>query len=383
MLALVLVLVLAATLAVGQRASALSLWSRETVDDPNDTAVGLHSAIALDSSGTRHIAYFDYHNARLKYARKLASGTWQIEVVDAPTNSSGAFGEGVSIALDANGRPHLSYYGGYVDVTGIVDLRYAKRICSFPLGCRWIKETVDAQVFAAGASGNTSLALDGAGNPHISYFDNPRGQLKWAKREGSAWGITDVAATPGGRTSMALDSNGFPHIGYSDVADYPPQVKYAKVTCQFIFCGWEVETLDIGVLGNLKLDAGGAAHLTYRGQAYSVKYAVRSCSTPTTCSWNAQTVESTYGAASRPWLALTSGGTPRIVFVTSDGVLRHAWKQGFIWTTEAADSPVTPYADVSMVLDPNNNPHVSYQESVQFSLRYAKKTPVVKSPPSS
>jgi hypothetical protein len=377
------ILVLGMMLSRVPETSALLSWSRETVDDPSDTAVGYFNAVALDSGGRPHIAYFDFHNGALKYAKKTSSGAWKIERIDAPPDVSLSVGMGVSIVLDSSNRPHVSYYAS-VDAAG-GDLRYAKRICLFPgdVLCLWVKETVDVGVFSV--AGSTSIALDGAGTPHISYFDYRRGQLKWARREGAAWGVATVAGAPAGVTSLAVDSNGLPHIAYTDDGVYPPVVNYARVTCVFIICGWEIESLDVGVLGNLTLDSAGAAHVTYRGAAYAVKYASRSCTSPPACSWNTQTIGSTAGADSRPRLALTSNGAPRIVFVNGyqygTNVLVHVWKQRAIWFTEAIDSSVTANADVSLVLDSNNRPHVSYQQFPQFSLRYAKGSPLVTQPP--
>jgi hypothetical protein len=56
---------------------------------------------------------------------------------------------------------------------------------------------------------STSLALDSAGNPHISYFDAMNEDLKYARWTGSSWNIETVDS-PGEvghyTTSLALDS---------------------------------------------------------------------------------------------------------------------------------------------------------------------------------
>ena len=201
----VVMLAVVMTLAVVRPAAALS-WSLEIVDDPSTANVGGRNAIAVDSAGRPHIAYQDTINFDLKYARKTASGTWRIETVD----TSGIVGFGLALALDASDNPHISYYRSATTVdTG--DLKYAKGACPDPpseAACSWAKQTVHAGIHSPNAAGNTSIALDGAGTPNISYFDHTLGRLKWARWEGTSWGLTDVTASAGGSTSLAIDALG-------------------------------------------------------------------------------------------------------------------------------------------------------------------------------
>ena len=64
----------------------------------------------------------------------------------------------------------------------------------------------------------TSLAFDSSGNPHISYFDETNGHLKYAYKTGSVWTneTVDPAANVGAYSSLALDSAGIPRISYRD-----------------------------------------------------------------------------------------------------------------------------------------------------------------------
>ena len=55
--------------------------------------------------GYGRVSYFDATNGRLKYARQDASG-WTLQAVD----SDGTVGQYTSLALDADGHPHISYY---------------------------------------------------------------------------------------------------------------------------------------------------------------------------------------------------------------------------------------------------------------------------------
>jgi hypothetical protein len=63
----------------------------------------------------------------------------------------------------------------------------------------------------------TSLELDAAGQPHISYADAPNHIIKYAYRSAGAWHIETVDTGLGsssGYNSLALDADGQPHISY-------------------------------------------------------------------------------------------------------------------------------------------------------------------------
>jgi hypothetical protein len=96
----------------------------------------------------------------LKYASwESASGTWNIQTVD----SDGDTGYWPSLALDSAGNPHISYF---LHIVASGDLKYASWES---VSGTWNIQTVDSD---RNVEAKTSLALDSAGNPHISYHDN-------------------------------------------------------------------------------------------------------------------------------------------------------------------------------------------------------------------
>lgn len=84
------------------------------------------------------------------------------------------------------------------------------------------------------------MALDIAGNPHISYFDEDGDNLKYARWTGTRWKATfiDTAGSLGIYTSITLDIEGKPYISYYDITS-----KNLKAA---IFKGisWNILTVD-------------------------------------------------------------------------------------------------------------------------------------------
>src|SRR5215831_17400131 len=121
-----------------------------------------------------------------------------------------------SIRLDASGNPHVSYYDEYNG-----DLRYASRS-----GGIWTAETADASSDDTGLY--TSLALDASGNPHISYYSRSTHDLLYAHKSGGLWTVekVDIAGDVGPGTSIAVSGAGEPRISYFDKTN--GNLKYAS-----------------------------------------------------------------------------------------------------------------------------------------------------------
>ena len=178
-------------------------WKITTVDAK--TCSGQSVAIALARDGKPRVVYNrDYPLGDLEYAS--FDGAWHIEKVD-----SGNAGRYCSLALDAQGNPHVSYYAAG-------KLKHAYK------NGTWHTEMVDGQ---GDVGFYSSLALDAQGNPRISYWDVSRGRLKYAYKSGG-WRteVVDSKGKVGLYSSLALDAAGRPHVSYYDATTR--SLKYAR-----------------------------------------------------------------------------------------------------------------------------------------------------------
>jgi len=170
-----------------------SSWEVETVDSIGLT--GRYTSLELDSSGNPHISYNDALHDELRYAHWNGT-SWEITAFPTPGNVQFQ----TSLALDSSDYPRITFVAG--SPSGTYYTRWD--------GTGWETETVgDVGWF-------TSLALDSLDNPCIAYGTIMH-QLLYTYWDGSEWitEIVDSEYTHYALVSMALDGSGNPHISYS------------------------------------------------------------------------------------------------------------------------------------------------------------------------
>jgi hypothetical protein len=248
------------------------------------------------------------------YGTAVNAADWRGDVVDP---SGGMFS---SMKFDVYGNAHVSY----LDPLGN-QLRYGfwDHILR-----KWFTTTLDR------SAGFCSLALDSYQRPHISYQDYGGG-LMYARWDGASWQkqkISIRAKEIGFYTSIALDQNDHPSIGFYEIDD-----------------------------------AEGSRVARLRTVTWNGKF------------WALTTVDSTLGTGKFNSIAVDSQGHPHIAYATvnyENASLRYAYWNGESWKAEILEGEGKPGSScwsVSMVLDKDDNPHITYTDVPHLLVKYATK----------
>lgn len=226
-------------------------WTVEGIGSDGDE-FGLNTAIAVDADDVVHLLYRTGSPVEARYAEG-SRGAWSLTTVDAAARSS------VSLALEADGTPHVAYRG---------DLGYVRA------GERGIAGFESELIHTERQGGDPSLALAEDGTTYVA-FTPLNGGLAVTSGVPSDWRTEDVDTTDGtGRDpSLALDPAGVAHVVYVSATTG------ALLHASHAAGGWEIETVqaDGTVTGipSLAIDAEGVLHVAYRvgTDAAEIRYA--------------------------------------------------------------------------------------------------------------
>ena len=183
-------------------------WQVRTVDGQNQS--GKFNYLLTDAKNNLHLAYANVGAMTAGMRYSFWDGKmWSNEIVeDASMLPQSYLGQSAAMAVDGDGNPHLTYVNASPP-----SVRYAVR-----QNGRWKVQLVD-NVAAIGYPDRNSIAVDSEGHPYISYYDAGAGALKLARRLGSRWQIEIIDNNGAGFTSSLQLTNNAIWISYSDDAN--------------------------------------------------------------------------------------------------------------------------------------------------------------------
>jgi hypothetical protein len=329
------------------------IWKRYTID-ASTQYMGIGSSIAVDANGKVHISYTEiYGNNYLRYATN-AGGSWATSVVDTTATYD------TSIAVDSNNILHIAYSAN--------GLKYATNLNGI-----WSTTLVDATRVSS-----PSVAVDSGNRVHIAYYDVNNSHLKYATNEGGSW-LTytiDGAAGVGSSASIALDSTNKVHISYKDSTNRA--LKYAtNATGSWLNCTIDGNLTDLGGFTSIAADSHGNVHISYTDYMDGhVRYATNAGG-----SWSISVVDGTSAFGySDTSIAVDSNDMVHIVYVRTYGgsgiyweYLMYATNAFGGWSNFVVDNTAGVCANPSIALDSTDHVHMSYQYRVPYDwhLEYA------------
>jgi hypothetical protein len=259
-------------------------WHVQTVDLLDYG--GPSTSIALDAEGFPHIGY--YGDEILKYAYQDVGG-WHVDSIG-PQGS----GEGASLVLDPLGFAHISHDGIY----------------SYQDSSGWNHEYIPGPCYAG--YGN-SLALDAEGEPHLTFVSESEWDycMRYASKPEGNWqtGVADDEPTAGAGCSLLMDDSGVLHVTHVTVGLYW-NVKYGWKDGS----GWHSQIVDqidwqmMAWYTSLVLDSEGNPHFCYK-RDYNLAIQHWDGS-----SWHLETVDSDGNVGAYPSMALDVSDRPHISY---------------------------------------------------------------------
>lgn len=174
-------------------------WTEELV--ANTVAGGVCGKLTLGPYGEPHVTFPPRPGDPGQMYAVKDNGTWSVSPAPFPVGDLAVDGAGVAYAVGTPGFP-------------LQGLLFATKS-----GDTWTTEALDAFPASRAMIHWESISLDAGGHPHILYYAETTGDVRYAFRDDAGWHIEVVEhigfiGTVGRQGSVALDSQGVPHVAY-------------------------------------------------------------------------------------------------------------------------------------------------------------------------
>jgi len=204
-------------------------------------------AIAIGDDGTIHIVYHPIWS-HIIYAYKDGL-VWHKEI------AAEWGGKNLSLAIDSEGKAHLSFYGSSYqgDPWGVNyyvnNIYYATNKSG-----AWVTEIIKSENFANGPAGISNVILDSNDNPHLIYVTDPPDMVH-AYKDSTSWNSETINTDSeyGDYLSLALDSNDNPHLSYTRSVPCGPFGLTCTIGSMYAYkdsTDWRFERMDEYYIGD-------------------------------------------------------------------------------------------------------------------------------------
>lgn len=268
--------------------------------------------------------------------------------------------DGASLALDGAGNPHISYIGYFGNFSS------PKEVVNYSTwnGASWETVVVDSD---SRAEDYSALALNSTDSPVIVYHTRSWGGLILAEWNGTAWLKKQISFETSAFPSLAVDNNDVWHVAYLDFEH--EDLIYSTNSAVPPGSNTIDSNGDVGWHASLALDKNEKPCIAYADlTSMSIKFAEWNGT-----DWQIETVdtlEKTYGETS---LAFDYAGRPHISYIDEGtDFVKHAWRANGSWSSGNIDSIGALVSSTSIAVDHDNNPHIVYTGGQHSNLKYAR-----------
>ncbi len=307
------------------------------------------TSLALDADGRPFVSYSTSEGLALV---AFDGTTWRTETIDSSEN----VGRFSSLALDSASRPVVAYSGQSASM----------KVASWT-GASWAVDDFP-QFLRYGHVSGVSLALDSEDRPHVAHawdfittWEWTLYSLTYRYSDATGWHVETVCENQCcslHRPSLALDTGDAPQITIVQRYSGYPMLHLRRIASQ-----WESTWVDqnTDTISAMDLDEDGNPIIGY-GQDDAVKVASYD-----TDGWRFEIVDAAGG--SDVSLMLDASGSPRLSYANLTGDLMHAYRNAQGWHAERVATGV--FQETSLAIDSSGYSHISAYDATHANLIYA------------